>query len=104
VDPNVVGQIKNSGAKIVFGGLGGPSREVWMDSYSPHIPAVRIGVGAAFDFFPGRVKRAPLWIQKIGLEWFYRLCSEPQRLWKRYLVTNSMFIYYLLREIITGEK
>ena len=104
VDPKVVGKIKNSGAKIVFVGLGCPKQELWMHSYSPHIPAVLIGVGAAFDFFSGRVKRAPLWIQKIGLEWFYRLCSEPQRLWKRYLVTNSMFIYYLLREIITGEK
>ncbi|MDX8377510.1 MAG: WecB/TagA/CpsF family glycosyltransferase, partial [Mariprofundales bacterium] len=98
VDPLVVEKIKNSGAKIVFVGLGCPKQELWMHAYSVHIPAVLIGVGAAFDFFAGSVKRAPLWMQKSGLEWFYRLCSEPRRLWRRYLVTNSLFILYWLKD------
>ena len=100
VDQGVVAKINSSGARIVFVGLGCPKQELWMHAYSPHIPAVLIGVGAAFDFFAGTVKRAPLWMQKFGLEWFYRLCSEPLRLWKRYLVTNSLFIWYWLLERI----
>jgi len=101
VDLSVVEAIKESGAKIVFVGLGCPKQELWMHAYSPHIPAVLIGVGAAFDFFSGTVKRAPLWMQRSGLEWFYRLCSEPRRLWKRYLVTNSLFVYYYCMERVT---
>jgi len=69
-----------------------------MHAYSPHIPGVLIGVGAAFDFFSGSVKRAPLWMQEIGLEWVFRLYKEPSRLWKRYLVTNSLFIWYLIKD------
>jgi N-acetylglucosaminyldiphosphoundecaprenol N-acetyl-beta-D-mannosaminyltransferase len=103
VDQTVVDRIKASGARIVFVGLGCPKQELWMHAYSPHIPAVLIGVGAAFDFFAGSVKRAPLWMQKSGLEWFYRLCSEPRRLWKRYLVSNSLFIWYWLKERVKGE-
>jgi len=103
VDQMVVDKIKDSGAKIVFVGLGCPKQELWMHAYSQHIPAVLIGVGAAFDFFAGTVKRAPLWMQKYGLEWFYRLCSEPRRLWKRYLVTNSLFIWYWLKERLSSR-
>jgi len=104
VDLDTAKRIKNSGAKIVFVGLGCPKQELWMHAYSPHIPAVLIGVGAAFDFFAGTVKRAPLWMQKSGLEWFYRLCSEPRRLWKRYLVTNSLFICYVILERLGMRK
>jgi N-acetylglucosaminyldiphosphoundecaprenol N-acetyl-beta-D-mannosaminyltransferase len=57
------------------------------------LPAVLLAVGAAFDFHAGTVKQAPAWIQKRGLEWFYRLVQEPGRLWKRYLTTNSYFLY-----------
>lgn len=103
VDDGVVDKIKASGAGIIFVGLGCPKQELWMHAYSPHIPAVLIGVGAAFDFFAGTVKRAPLWMQKSGLEWFYRLCSEPRRLWKRYLVTNSLFVWYWLKERLSGR-
>jgi len=104
VDLDVVEKINSSGAKIVFVGLGCPKQELWMHAYSPHIPAVLIGVGAAFDFFAGTVKRAPLWMQECGLEWLFRLCSEPRRLWKRYLVTNSLFIWYSVLERIGGNK
>jgi len=96
IDAAVVERIKSSGAKILFIGLGCPKQELWMREYSPHIPCVMIGVGAAFDFLVGNVRRAPLWMQKTGLEWLYRLCSEPRRLWKRYLVTNSLFVWYWL--------
>lgn len=104
VNQVVVNRIKDSGAKIIFVGLGCPKQELWMHAYSPHIPAVLIGVGAAFDFFAGTVKRAPLWMQKSGMEWFYRLCSEPGRLWKRYLVTNTLFVWYWLLERLGISK
>ena len=63
------------------------------------IDAVMIGVGAAFDYHAGTLTRAPLWMQQNGLEWFYRLCAEPRRLWKRYFVTNSLFIAGALRQL-----
>jgi len=98
VEPEVIERIKTSGAKIVFVGLGCPKQEFWMGAYSPHLPAVLIGVGAAFDFLAGTKQRAPGWMQRAGLEWLFRLASEPGRLWKRYLVTNSLFLWYLMRE------
>ena len=105
LDTEVAARITDSGARIVFVGLGCPKQELWMHAYSPHIPAVLIGVGAAFDFLAGTVKRAPFWMQKAGLEWFYRLCSEPRRLWKRYLVTNSLFVWYwLLERFSSGDS
>ncbi len=61
-------------------------------------PAVLFGVGAAFDFHAGTVQRAPLWAQRLGLEWLHRLSQEPGRLWKRYFYTNSMFLFYLLKD------
>ena len=94
----VVEKITRSGAAVVFVGLGCPRQELWMADIAWRIPAVLIGVGAAFDFHAGVVKRAPAWMQRNGLEWFYRFCSEPRRLWRRYLVTNSLFVYYLIRD------
>ena len=63
-----------------------------MAAHRGRINAVMVGVGAAFDYHAGVTKRAPKWMQDYGLEWFYRLVSEPQRLWKRYLVTNTLFV------------
>jgi N-acetylglucosaminyldiphosphoundecaprenol N-acetyl-beta-D-mannosaminyltransferase len=102
VDMEVVDRIKNSGAQLVFVGLGCPKQEFWMAAYSPHLPAVLIGVGAAFDFIAGTVKRAPIWMQRGGLEWLYRLLQEPLRLWRRYLVTNTIFALMVLKEILKG--
>ncbi len=99
-DNAIVEKIKQSGAGIVFVGLGCPKQEYWMHTHAPHIPAVLIGVGAAFDFMAGTKKRAPHWMRQFGLEWLFRLFSEPRRLWRRYFVTNSLFIYYLLRDTL----
>ena len=85
--------IFSSGAKLVFVGRGCPRQERWVAENKNHLPAVLLAVGAAFDFHAGTVKQAPVWIQKRGLEWLYRLVQEPKRLWKRYLTTNSYFLY-----------
>ena len=91
--------IRNSGAAFVWIGLGAPKQERWMaDAWQYIRPCIALGVGAAFDFYAGTVQRAPRRIGRMGLEWLYRLLQEPRRLWKRYLVTNSLFIYYLISE------
>lgn len=91
-DEAVVDVINASGAGLVWVGLGCPKQEQWMVSHRGRIYATMVGVGAAFDYIAGTQQRAPLWMQRAGLEWLYRLASEPRRLWKRYLVTNSLFI------------
>lgn len=98
-DTAVVQAINASGASTVWVSLGCPKQEQWMAEHRGLINAVMIGVGAAFDYHAGTIKRAPQWMQRNGLEWFYRLCSEPRRLWKRYLVTNSLFIIYAGRQL-----
>lgn len=84
--------INASGAHVVFVGLGCPKQEAWMAEHRGRINAVMIGVGAAFDFHAGLQQRAPYWMQHNGLEWIYRLCREPRRLWRRYLFTNIPFL------------
>ena len=98
VDPDVVKRINKSGARIVFVGLGCPKQEYWMAAYKPHIPALLIGVGAVFDFLAGTCPRAPVWMQKLGLEWFHRLATQPGRTWKRYAITNPVFVGLVLKE------
>lgn len=78
---------------IVWVGLSTPKQEKFMAAYLPKLNAtLMVGVGAAFDFHSGRVKQAPRWMQRSGTEWFYRLCQEPRRLWKRYLKNNPLFV------------
>ena len=101
-DRAVVRMIEHSGAQIVFVALGCPKQEAWMAEHRDRIRAVMIGVGAAFDYHAGVVARAPDWLRKAGLEWFHRLLSEPRRLWRRYLVTNTLFCAYLLDEFLRG--
>jgi N-acetylglucosaminyldiphosphoundecaprenol N-acetyl-beta-D-mannosaminyltransferase len=92
-DARCVEAIGDSKADIVFVGLGMPKQERWIDAHRDQLPGVVLaGVGAAFDFFAGRVKQAPKWMQKAGLEWFFRLLIEPRRLWKRYVICNPLFI------------
>jgi N-acetylglucosaminyldiphosphoundecaprenol N-acetyl-beta-D-mannosaminyltransferase len=90
--------IRNSGADVVWVGLGMPKQELWMNDLRPALPGVRlVGVGAAFDWYAGNVQRAPEWMRDRGLEWLYRLTREPGRLWKRYLSTNPGFLMLLTR-------
>lgn len=93
-----VARINDSGADIVWVGLGAPKQENWMRDHAGRVHGVMMGVGAGFDFHAGTIKRAPLWIQKIGLEWFYRLLQDPGRLIKRYVVTNFKFCMYMIPE------
>lgn len=93
--------INKSGADIVWVGLGAPKQELWMARLRPFLePAVLVGVGAAFDFFAGTKPRAPIWMQKAGLEWLFRLGSEPRRLFKRYAVTNTLFLAAATAQIL----
>ena len=88
---------------VVWVGLGAPKQELWMQAVSPLATATLFfGIGAAFDFLTGSKSRAPLWMQKNGLEWLYRLSREPGRLGGRYLVTNSLFTVKVAKEIIHG--
>lgn len=87
--------INQSGAKIIFVGLGCPKQEIWMSNNKQRVDGILLGVGAAFDFHAGTVARAPQFYQKLGLEWLHRLLSEPRRLWRRYLSTNSRFLWNL---------
>ncbi len=91
---DAVGRINAAEPHFVWVGLGMPKQELWMSRYQCNIRApILLGVGAAFDFHAGAKKRAPDWMRRNGLEWSHRLLSEPRRLWKRYLVGNSMFAY-----------
>lgn len=91
--------INRSGAEIIFVGLGCPRQELWMAKHSREISGVLLGVGAAFDFHAGTIRRAPEIMQIFGLEWLHRLISEPKRLWRRYLVTNSSFLWFAVWDI-----
>lgn len=94
-------RIRESGANCVWVGLGCPKQERWMFTHRAQLPpALYFGVGAAFNFHAGLVKQAPKWIRSHGLEWLYRLCKEPRRLFKRYLVHNTRFLWYCLTKKI----
>jgi N-acetylglucosaminyldiphosphoundecaprenol N-acetyl-beta-D-mannosaminyltransferase len=96
--------INVSGAGTVWVGLGCPKQELWMAAHRGRVNAVMLGVGAAFDFHAGNLVRAPVWMRNCGLEWLHRLASEPRRLWKRYLVTNTVFIWCAARQFLLGSK
>lgn len=92
-------KIRASGANLVWVGLGCPKQERWIAEHKDQLPpAVYFGIGAAFAFHAGEVKQAPGWIQKAGIEWLYRLCREPRRLFRRYFTYNSLFLWYALRD------
>ena len=103
-DADVINQINCSGAGTVWVSLGCPKQEKWMAEHKGKVNAVMIGVGAAFDYHAGTIKRAPIWMQNNGLEWLHRLCSEPKRLWKRYFVTNTIFIIYTIKYFLTYKN
>ena len=97
-EPALLERIRGSGAGIVFVSLGCPKQEKWMASNVEKLNLVMMGVGAAFDFHAGVVERAPVWMQDCGLEWLHRLARDPRRLWRRYLTTNSRFVYEVINE------
>ena len=97
-----IDRINASGAGLVFIGLGLPRQDFFAYNNRHRINAVQLCVGAAFDFHAGKKKLAPPWMQKSGLEWTYRLIQEPRRLWKRYLVTNTMFVYLMTKRLLRG--
>lgn len=90
-------RIIRSGAQVVMVSLGCPRQERWMARMKGKVPAVMLGVGGAFLLYAGVDSRAPLWMRKASFEWFYRLCLEPRRLWKRYLRTNSAFLWLYVK-------
>jgi N-acetylglucosaminyldiphosphoundecaprenol N-acetyl-beta-D-mannosaminyltransferase len=93
-------QVNASGAHVVWVGLGSPKQDLWMARFRPRLQApLLVGVGAAFDFFTGRQRQAPRWMQRSGLEWAYRLVSQPRRLWRRYLIYNPKFVALLVLEL-----
>jgi N-acetylglucosaminyldiphosphoundecaprenol N-acetyl-beta-D-mannosaminyltransferase len=91
-------QINSSGANFVLVALGCPKQEQWMAEHYKKINAVLLGVGGAFPVFAGLQKRSPQWMQTYGLEWLYRLQQEPKRLFKRYLVTNTIFLFLFVKQ------
>lgn len=97
-DEEDIKRINASGAGIVLVGLGCPKQERWVAEHRGKINACMIAVGAAFDYIAGNLSRSPDWMKRYGLEWFYRLIQEPRRLLKRYMVTNSKFLYMLSRD------
>lgn len=102
-DNKYVEAINSSGIGVLFVGLGCPKQEIWMAKHKIQINCVMLGVGAAFDFIAGSKKNAPLWMQRVGLEWLFRLISEPRRLWKRYLKHNPRFVWYFGLQLL-GRK
>lgn len=97
-----IAAINASGARTVWVSLGCPKQELWMAAQRGRVQGVMVGVGAAFDYHAGTIRRAPLWMQRAGLEWLHRLVSEPRRLWRRYLVTNSLFIWGAAKQLLGG--
>ena len=94
-EKKILEDIKKHSPSILLVGLGAPKQENWMYDHKGRVGGVMIGVGAGFDYHAGNIKRAPAWMQKLSLEWLYRLAQDPKRLFKRYLVTNTRYLYLI---------
>jgi N-acetylglucosaminyldiphosphoundecaprenol N-acetyl-beta-D-mannosaminyltransferase len=103
-DEEVTRRISESGARMLFVGLGCPKQERWIMDHRDRIPAVMLGVGCAFDFLAGTKAQAPRWMMRIGLEWLFRLASEPRRLAIRYLKHNPRFIVLFFHQLMRRRK
>jgi N-acetylglucosaminyldiphosphoundecaprenol N-acetyl-beta-D-mannosaminyltransferase len=99
-DESAVRAINDAGVRILFVGIGGPLQDHWMHAHRGRISSVMLGVGAAFDFLAGTKPQAPRWMQQSGLEWLFRLCAEPRRLWRRYLLRNPHFAILALALLV----
>lgn len=102
----IVQQINESGATVLAVGVGAPKQELWISKYKDRLPNIKIflAVGAAIDFAAGHKDRSPQWASEIGLEWLYRLLSEPRRLWKRYLIDDLPFVWLILMQKVKAYK
>lgn len=103
-DRSVCDAINRSGARILFVGLGCPKQERWMAEHRSRLAAAMIGVGWAFDILAGRSKAAPAWIQKIGMEWLYRLAHNPRKLWRRHLRHYPRFVVFIAGRLLAGDR
>ena len=98
-ESDLIARINASGARILLVAFGVPRQELWLAEHRDRLrPPVRMGVGGLFDFYSGRIPRAPLWLREIGLEWTWRLAQEPGRMWRRYLLGNPLFLYRVWRQ------
>lgn len=104
-DKEIIGKIVESHPDMLFLGITSPKKEIFLNKYKNkmNVP-FSMGVGGSFDILAGITKRAPFWMQNIGLEWLYRIYQEPRRMWKRYLVTNTIFTYLVLKALLTGNN
>jgi N-acetylglucosaminyldiphosphoundecaprenol N-acetyl-beta-D-mannosaminyltransferase len=101
----VADAIRRADADMLFVGMSSPRKEVFLHRHHDRMQVpFTMGVGGSFDVIAGRVRRAPKWMQRMGLEWSFRLLCEPRRMWKRYLVTNTVFLSMLLRALMTGRR
>jgi N-acetylglucosaminyldiphosphoundecaprenol N-acetyl-beta-D-mannosaminyltransferase len=99
----VVQEIRNSGADLLFVGIASPLKERFIERWKSELGVgFAMGVGGTFDVVAGKVKRAPKWMQRTGLEWFFRVLQEPRRMWRRYLYTNTRFLLMFLARLIRG--
>jgi N-acetylglucosaminyldiphosphoundecaprenol N-acetyl-beta-D-mannosaminyltransferase len=104
-DKTVVEAINASGAQILLAAFGAPRQELWIARWREHLTvAVAMGVGGLFDFYSGRIPRAPVWMREIGLEWVYRLLQEPGRMWRRYVIGNPIFLYRVWQQARHPER
>jgi N-acetylglucosaminyldiphosphoundecaprenol N-acetyl-beta-D-mannosaminyltransferase len=104
-DPTIIDRLNQADPDVLWVGLGSPKQDYWMHNHRDRLNArVMIGVGAAFDFLAGTKKQAPSWMRNTGLEWLFRLSSEPRRLWKRYLIGNAAFVGYLARDLLKRSR
>lgn len=103
-DEQTIEDVNASGAKILFIGLSSPKQDRWMAAHRGRVQAVMVGVGAAFDFLAGTKKQAPRWMMPIGLEWLFRLCTEPHRLWKRYFKHNPRFLWLFAKQLLRARS
>lgn len=99
-DDQIVEMINSSAADLVFVALGCPKQEKWMYDHRERIQACMLGVGQAFHVYAGLEKRLPVWMRDLAFEWAYRLIQEPKRLWKRYMITNSFFMWLVAKDFV----
>ncbi|MFB5760252.1 WecB/TagA/CpsF family glycosyltransferase [Paenibacillus medicaginis] len=103
-ETEIADMINTSNADFIFVSLGCPKQEIWMYNNREKIRGIMIGVGAAFEYITGNIKRPPLFFQKAGLEWVFRLISEPKRLWKRYAYNNPVYVYRFFKTYRKNKK